>query len=124
MRIPLTALAAVVGLGLTLFPLAYAATTTTAPTTQPTPTAAPKTPDVAGAAKAYVDQITQAPVCTPEDGSTASYSCTTLAFGTPFSFRCVTTATSTVCAVPLAPEVTAGEVILAPSTVSDAPTHQ
>jgi hypothetical protein len=96
MRFPNMALAAVAGLGLTFFPLAYAATT-----------AAPKTPDVGQAAAEYVKQIEKAPVCTLEEGSTDSYSCSALSFGAPFSFRCMTTATdgSLVCAVPLLPQV-------------------
>jgi hypothetical protein len=100
------------GLVLTTAVGSFAATTSTTP----------KAPDVGKAATEYVDQMKQTPVCTLEGDSAASYSCTTLAFGTPFTFRCVTTATSTVCAVPLPPEGTAGEVVPATPTVSDAPT--
>jgi hypothetical protein len=93
MPVPKFALAAVVGLGLMMSPLADAATATP-----------PKAPDVGKAATEYVEQIKVAPVCTLEDGSTTSYSCTTLDFGTPLSFRCVVTNGSIVCAVPLVPE--------------------
>jgi hypothetical protein len=68
-------------------------------------------PDVSKAALAWVQQITEteAPVCTIEEGSATSFSCTALLLATPVSFRCVVTETSTKdaggtrCQVPLPP---------------------
>jgi hypothetical protein len=66
-----------------------------------------KPADVTKDAEAYVQQITDAMVCTAEEGSTTSFSCTTLVFATPFTVRCVVTEGTkdakggVVCQVPL-----------------------
>jgi hypothetical protein len=67
-----------------------------------------KPPDVTKDALAYVELIsTGAPVCTPEEGSTASFSCSALIYATPYTFRCVVTPATkdveggVVCQVPL-----------------------
>jgi hypothetical protein len=67
----------------------------------------PKPPDVTKDAEAYVQAITEKMVCAPEEGTTGSFTCTTLVFATPFSFRCVITEATkdvkagVVCQVPM-----------------------